>query len=1139
MINTNDFDQSSDADSANEIIKNELNFLNNLNNENYIQSDSLMSDNSDEFEDVEMDLEDLINEEIKEQQFDTINSESLGLNPKIVSPNRDEKDKVDLENTSYEVIGNLSSNLEGAPETPIKITKLNTEKKSDFVQSKESIKENKNEAFLINQTHCPIGDVDLLKRYKLEPPSLLVHLYETHFKFEKQEGVFLYNDSTKFFFDALNEGRIPFELLEIISEIQVRLYEGCLIVDLYDYRKTEATDHNNSFTNFCWNSYNYSEKIPSNSLKKKQKNSKPKLSHWDSMNSIKNTFKQLENIYMKKTSSNYDINSTKELINKDNTVYNSQDKTVKLYRKIMRPSPETMHLDLLLMKKKFRATLSDINDVESKLLLLTEMDLDLNPSTDILLKKNALNYLNNEHFIPKKRRKYNQAEIEAEKNERKEKQKILKIMDKPDHHEFQPSFNRLGFSKEFYIKKEQNLFKPLEFSSNNLQDSSIISPGLTKVNNQIPNSRKNGTKKSKKSSFSTNHVSGNKTNQPFRIIRFSKSFSDHATYFTVAFYPPEPNKYVCRCILRIGTKVDTAIDGDSLEFFISNEALSEIYSSDVLFLFSIENIKLIYDSNPKEIEINEIDSISSLKKNDKSVQDLGSTISTQSKDSIDENITKEPKTSAADGNLKNTDTDVLSNNIISMDNQTSLLSPKNPKIPEHSLDSAILPSNTETPVISSAPVIKPVPKRKVGSKKNGKNSKTQNPSKINDPSINIPVDQALNHSKNQELNNNSNLTKLHTSDPIDSINKSAENDGSNLKSSYISSNTLNNSVDKISSNLENPKIQTNDISLNNGSPDSKLQNFSVNIPLIQKAQSDSHNHTIADNFSGNSAFVQQNDKNSEINSNHSNSINDTSNLRSMNSPNKLLAQNFLNSGDVSIQNDTQRSIISEVNKDEFSSRIILQLQAMARMAGRSTFSIEDINLLNLTKPQLAHLMRSSQLYQALSVQHNQSQQQHSNKDGFINMQGANAQIISKDLISGPFNVTANSIPTDSQMKTYNQSNTAQLKKTPILDNNSGSGLDFNSVNINGQSGSSSNLYKNKLQEKNVVSSQFLGGIAPNNVQSTSISSNLHKSQSMVSKTQNSLPDEVKTIQNINQLKNSNLDSDRSIGLNLNQIYSQQ
>ncbi|OMJ24093.1 hypothetical protein AYI70_g1826 [Smittium culicis] len=70
-INNNDFEHSSDADSANEIIKNELDFLNNLNNENDFDSENFLSDSTDEFEDVEMDLEDLINEELKDDQADS------------------------------------------------------------------------------------------------------------------------------------------------------------------------------------------------------------------------------------------------------------------------------------------------------------------------------------------------------------------------------------------------------------------------------------------------------------------------------------------------------------------------------------------------------------------------------------------------------------------------------------------------------------------------------------------------------------------------------------------------------------------------------------------------------------------------------------------------------------------------------------------------------------------------------------------------------------------------------------------------------------------------------------------------------------------------------------------------------------
>ncbi|KAJ2071608.1 Transcription factor spt20, partial [Coemansia sp. S100] len=77
-----------------------------------------------------------------------------------------------------------------------------------------------------------IGDRHIVERYKDEKPSMTVHMFDSHYRFEDQEGVFLYNESTRFFFDALNEGRIPVELVDVLSEFNsCRYYEGCLIVE--------------------------------------------------------------------------------------------------------------------------------------------------------------------------------------------------------------------------------------------------------------------------------------------------------------------------------------------------------------------------------------------------------------------------------------------------------------------------------------------------------------------------------------------------------------------------------------------------------------------------------------------------------------------------------------------------------------------------------------------------------------------------------------------------------------------------------------------------------------------------------------------------------------------------------------------
>ncbi|KDE03039.1 hypothetical protein MVLG_06429 [Microbotryum lychnidis-dioicae p1A1 Lamole] len=76
----------------------------------------------------------------------------------------------------------------------------------------------------------------VLKRYRKEPPSLVLHLYNTHFRFEQQHGNFNYDSPMKCFLEAIREQKLPTDLLDVLDEAGVRYYEGCLIVEVHDHR---------------------------------------------------------------------------------------------------------------------------------------------------------------------------------------------------------------------------------------------------------------------------------------------------------------------------------------------------------------------------------------------------------------------------------------------------------------------------------------------------------------------------------------------------------------------------------------------------------------------------------------------------------------------------------------------------------------------------------------------------------------------------------------------------------------------------------------------------------------------------------------------------------------------------------------
>ncbi|KAL6720564.1 hypothetical protein ACLMJK_002488 [Lecanora helva] len=81
----------------------------------------------------------------------------------------------------------------------------------------------------------------ILKRYRNKPPSLIVHLHPTHFRFDTQEGSFSYNSPMKVILEHLKSQTVPHDLMEELNAAGTRFYEGCLIVQVQDHRSSAAS----------------------------------------------------------------------------------------------------------------------------------------------------------------------------------------------------------------------------------------------------------------------------------------------------------------------------------------------------------------------------------------------------------------------------------------------------------------------------------------------------------------------------------------------------------------------------------------------------------------------------------------------------------------------------------------------------------------------------------------------------------------------------------------------------------------------------------------------------------------------------------------------------------------------------------
>ncbi|GAA6002346.1 hypothetical protein JCM10207_001075 [Rhodosporidiobolus poonsookiae] len=81
----------------------------------------------------------------------------------------------------------------------------------------------------------------VLKRHRRAPPSLVIHLYPTHFRFDGQHGNFSYDSPMKCFLEAVREQKLPTDLLDVLDDSGVVYYDGCLIVEVHDHRQSPTT----------------------------------------------------------------------------------------------------------------------------------------------------------------------------------------------------------------------------------------------------------------------------------------------------------------------------------------------------------------------------------------------------------------------------------------------------------------------------------------------------------------------------------------------------------------------------------------------------------------------------------------------------------------------------------------------------------------------------------------------------------------------------------------------------------------------------------------------------------------------------------------------------------------------------------
>ncbi|PHH74729.1 hypothetical protein CDD82_4807 [Ophiocordyceps australis] len=85
-----------------------------------------------------------------------------------------------------------------------------------------------------------VTDSYILNKFARHKPSLVVHLYPTHFRFDSQDGIFPYKSPMKIFLEHLKSHTVPHDLLEYLHQYDVPFYDDRLIVQVLDHKMVAA-----------------------------------------------------------------------------------------------------------------------------------------------------------------------------------------------------------------------------------------------------------------------------------------------------------------------------------------------------------------------------------------------------------------------------------------------------------------------------------------------------------------------------------------------------------------------------------------------------------------------------------------------------------------------------------------------------------------------------------------------------------------------------------------------------------------------------------------------------------------------------------------------------------------------------------
>ncbi|KAH9450360.1 hypothetical protein Pst134EA_027067 [Puccinia striiformis f. sp. tritici] len=278
----------------------------------------------------------------------------------------------------------------------------------------------------------------ILKRYRKEAPSLTMHLYSAGFRLgHKDSNLHAYDGEMKHWMDCIREQKMPNELLDVLDELGIRFYDGCLIVEVHDHRSAQQSTEQSTT-----DQQQQPGSSTSSAAAAATSHQRPPNNQHNSSNNLPSTSTDLAN------------------------------DQVSLHRLVLTPTCETLWRDILLMNESKVAQLnrgsnqtirgsSDFQwgpiteeeavELEAAILDRTAPALCLSPS--IITSRIANQMLSEttlQPFTDKKnprKRPLNSGEKEAMRRQRERHERFMHIADESYDQSFAPTFSRFDCIK--------------------------------------------------------------------------------------------------------------------------------------------------------------------------------------------------------------------------------------------------------------------------------------------------------------------------------------------------------------------------------------------------------------------------------------------------------------------------------------------------------------------------------------------------------------------------------------------------------------------------------------------------------------------------------------------------------------------